>query len=85
MRVRALYLELPHVRDVEHAAVGAHGPVLLDHALVLDGHLPAGERDHSRAERDVTIVERRPLKRLGHARVMLLPTCAPAPPRRTLS
>ena len=44
VRVRALDVELAHVRDVEDAAVGAHRPVLRDDALVLDGHLPAGER-----------------------------------------
>ena len=32
------------MRDVEDARVGAHRPVLGDHALVLHGHLPARER-----------------------------------------
>ena len=43
VRVRALDVELAHVRDVEDAAVAADGPVLGDDALVLDRHLPAGE------------------------------------------
>ena len=47
-----------HVGDVEDAPVAADGDVLRDHALVLDGHLPAGERHHSRPERDVAIVQR---------------------------
>ena len=51
-----LDVELAHVRDVEDAAVGAHGAVLRDHTLVLDGHLPAGERHQPRAERDVALV-----------------------------
>ena len=49
------------------AGVGADGAVLRDDALVLHGHLPAGERHHPRAERDVPVVERRALKRLRHA------------------
>ena len=69
---RALDLDLAHVRDVEDAGVAADGPVLGDHALVLHGHLPARERDHARAERDVAIVERRPAERL-HPAAMLTP------------
>ena len=42
VRPRALDLELAHVRDVEDAAVVADREVLGDHALVLDGHVPAG-------------------------------------------
>ncbi len=59
MRARPLDLELAHVRDVEDAAVRAHGAVLRDHALVLDRHLPAGEGHHPRAGGDVAVVERR--------------------------
>ena len=59
VRVRPLDLELAHVRDVEDAAVAAHRAVLRDHALVLDGHLPAGERHHPRAGGDVAVVQRR--------------------------
>jgi hypothetical protein len=66
-RARPLHLELAHVRDVEDARVGPHGAVLRDDALVLDGHLPAGERHHPRPELDVPIVKRRVLERLGHA------------------
>ena len=67
MRPRPLDLELAHVRDVEDAGVAAHGAVLGDHALVLHGHLPAGERDQPRAERDVPLVERRSAQRLHDA------------------
>ena len=74
VRPRPLDLELSHVRHVEHACVGTHRPVLLDHARVLDGHLPSGERDHPRAEGDVTVVERRALKRLRHALPILVTT-----------
>src|SRR5262249_59971391 len=70
-RARALDLELAHVRDVEDAAVGSYRLVLWDDAFVLDRHLPAGERNHPRAEGDVRVVERRPQERLGHATPML--------------
>ena len=69
-RGRSLDLELAHVRDVEDARVRAHRLVLRDHALVLDRHLPAGERDHARAECDVAVVEGRPPEGL-HPRAML--------------
>jgi len=67
-RRRPLDLDLPHVRDVEDARVRADHFVLLDHALVLDRHLPARERDHPGAEDDVTVVERRAAKRLHRGR-----------------
>ncbi len=66
MGVRPLHLELAHVRDVEDAGIGPHRSVLGDDALVLHGHLPAGERHHPRAELDVPIVQRRMQKRRGH-------------------
>ena len=69
--LRPLELEPAHVRDVEDAAVLAHGPVLRDHALVLHGHLPAGERHHARAERDVALVERRAEQRLHRERMLM--------------
>ena len=56
---RPLDVDLAHVGDVEDAAVAPDGEMLGDHALVLHGHLPAGERHHARAERDVAIVQRR--------------------------
>ena len=67
---RSFDLELAHVRDVEDARIGAHRPVLLDHALILDRHLPTGEGDHARAEGNVTVVQRRSPERL-HPRAML--------------
>ena len=48
--------------------VGANRPVLGDDALVLHGHLPAGERHHPRARGDVPLVERRAAKRLHRGR-----------------
>ena len=66
-RVRggAVDVDVAHVRDVEGAAVGPNGPVLLDDAPVLDGHLEAGERHHPRTERHVARVERRARERRG--------------------
>ena len=61
---RPFHLELAHVRDVEDARIRADGTVLLDHALVLDGHLPTGEGNHPGPRRDVPVVERRPEQRL---------------------
>src|SRR5687768_3611274 len=45
--------------------------MLRDDALVLDRHLPAGERNHARAQRHVTVVKRCAEQRL-HARRMLM-------------
>jgi hypothetical protein len=64
VRARAFDVELAHVRDVEDAGVGAHGSMLADHALVLDGHLPPGERNHARPGGHMAVVERRAEKRL---------------------
>src|SRR5262249_13407878 len=66
MRSRALDLELTHVRDVESPGVGAHGAVLLEHPVVLNGHLPPGERHHLRAERDMAVVQGCPQQRRRH-------------------
>ena len=49
--------DLAHVGDVEHAAALAHGLVLGGDALVLDGHLPARERDQPGAGGDMLVVE----------------------------
>jgi hypothetical protein len=51
------------VRHVEHDCVLAAGSVLLEHARVLDRHLPATELDHARIERAVLGVERAQAKR----------------------
>ena len=67
MRARPLDVELAHVRDVEDAAVAPDGAVLLDHALVLHRHLPAGEGNEARAGRDMALVERRALEGLHAA------------------
>ena len=67
-RGRPLDLDLAHVRDVEDAGVGPHGHVLLDHALVLHRHLPAGERDEACPGGDVLVVERRSPERLQRPR-----------------
>jgi len=66
LRRRPVDVELPHVRHVERARAGAHRDVLGDHALVLHRHLPAGERDHPCAERNVRVVEWRLPKRRAH-------------------
>ena len=63
---RAVHVDLAHVRDVERAGIAPNGLVLLDDALVLDGHLVAGEGHHARAERDVAIEERRAHQRRFH-------------------
>ncbi len=64
--LRPLDVDLAHVGDVEDAAVAPDGEMLGDHALVLDGHLPAGERHHAGAERDVAVVQRRAPEALAH-------------------
>ena len=69
-----LDVQLSHVRDVERAGVGADGEVLGDDALVLDRHLPAGERHHPRAGRDVALVQRRPAQGRAHAATIPRPS-----------
>jgi hypothetical protein len=54
-----LHLELAHVRDVEDAAVAADGAVLGNDTFVLNGHLPARERNHAGSESDVPLEQRR--------------------------
>ena len=68
LRGRAVDVDLAHVRDVERAGVGSNRLVLGDDALVLDGHLVAGEGNHARAERDVALVERRAQERRFHGK-----------------
>ena len=63
---RAVDVDLAHVRDVECAGVGPDRLVLRDHALVLHGHLVAGERHHARTERDVARIQRRAQERRFH-------------------
>ena len=65
-RRRAVHVDLAHVRHVEGAAVRADRPVLLDDPLVLNGHLPPGEGNHSRARFEVARVQRRALQRGLH-------------------
>jgi hypothetical protein len=58
--------------------------VLRDHALVLDGHLPAGEGHHPRSRLDVAAVERRPQQGLPVGRHRsTLTTGESTRPRRT--
>ena len=82
-RLRPLDLDLAHVRDVEDAGVRADGLVLLDDALVLDGHLPAGERNHPSPERNVPVVQRRSQESLGHAVPILVTVRRDPPPQQT--
>ena len=65
---RPFDMELAHVGHVECSRFRAHAHVLGDHALVLHGHLPAGERDHSRSRCDVPLVEGRPAQGGAHGR-----------------
>ena len=51
------HLDLAHVADVEQAGARAHRQVLVGDAAVFDGHLPAAERHHAGAERDVASVQ----------------------------
>jgi len=46
-----------HVRDVEHAAVAAHGMVFLDLRTVVKRHVPAAEIDHAGAKPAMGLVE----------------------------
>ena len=55
-------LDLAHVRDVEDAATRADGQVLGPDPLVLDGHLPPGERNEPRARRLVGVEKGRAAK-----------------------
>jgi hypothetical protein len=57
-RVAPGHLDLAHVADVEEPRAGAHREVLIGDARVLDGHQPAGKRDHAPTEGDVPVVER---------------------------
>jgi len=50
--------ELTEMRHVEHHGVLAAGAVLVEHARVLQRHVPAPEGDHLGAERAVLRVER---------------------------
>jgi hypothetical protein len=61
-------VELTHVGDVERACLGSHCEVLGDDALVLHGHLPAGEGNHPRTGRGVALEEGRLSEGRAHAR-----------------
>ena len=58
-RIAAGHLDLAHVADVEEADAGANGKVLVRDARILHGHVPAAERHHAGAQRDMTRVQRR--------------------------
>src|SRR5712692_1549968 len=70
-RVTTPELELAHVAHIEAGGGGPGCPVLLDDAPVLNGHVPAAERDHPRSQTDVGRVEGGPLQgnsvRLTHS------------------
>ena len=57
-RLPPLHPDPPHVRHVEDPGAPADGEVLGDDALVLQRHLPAGERREARARRVVHIAQR---------------------------
>ncbi len=69
--------ELRHVPDVEHPRRAADRPVFLDDAGVLDRHLPARERHHARAQRDVLIVEGGTQQQIRHSRSHLPTAMSP--------
>ena len=66
-RVPAGDLDLPHVADVEQPGAGPHGHVLVDQARVFDGHVPAAELDHPRAERPMPRIEWSLLEGVGNS------------------
>ena len=51
-------VEGEHVRDVEHAGVGAHGVVLFNLRAVVHRHVPAGKIDHAGAGGNMRGVQR---------------------------
>jgi hypothetical protein len=58
--VATAHVELAHVRHVEETAGAARAQVLFDRARrVLDGHVPAAEVHHARAESSVRGVQGR--------------------------
>jgi hypothetical protein len=67
MRAFARERELAHVRHVEDSRRRPHRPVLSHDGRVLHRHLPARERDETRAESGVALVERRAPERLHRA------------------
>ena len=83
--LRPARLDLAHVRDVEHADTRPDSHVLLPDALVLDGHLPAGERHQPGSRRQVPFVQRAATQRGlgggGHCRSGYY-TRPPLPARR---
>jgi hypothetical protein len=56
-RIRADDVDGAHVGDIEHAAVGAHGMVLLDLRAIVDRHVPAAEIDHAGAGCAMNVIE----------------------------
>jgi hypothetical protein len=62
--LRPARLDLAHVRDVEDAARGAHGHVLVADPAVLHGHLPPGEGHELGARVDVSVEQGRALEGL---------------------
>jgi hypothetical protein len=45
--------------DIEETRAFANGPVFIEDATILNGHLPAAELDETGAKRAMLIVERR--------------------------
>ena len=62
-RLRAAHFDLAHVAHVEYADALAHGAMFLEHARVLDGHVPSGEIDHLCSHPPVHGMERSGLER----------------------
>ena len=67
-RARSPALDRAQVRDVEDDGARATRAVLVEHARVLQGHVPPAERHHAGVERAVLCVERAVMERgLAHA------------------
>ncbi len=77
-RTRALHPYRAEVRHVEHHGTLTARPVLLEHAGVLDRHLPAPEGDHARAEHAVLRVEGT-VSQVGHALSAVPAVPSPSP------
>ena len=67
-RAFAADFDLAHVAHVEQPGLAAHREVLLDHALVLHRHFPAGKFHHFRARAPMRGIKRSSFAPLHHRR-----------------
>ena len=73
VRLRPTDEDRPEMRHVEHRRVGPAHPVLVQHARVLDRHVPTAELHHPRAQRSVRGVERTGAQRFAHDAITPIP------------